>query len=81
MSYTDGNCMHCGSCLQGCPTNAGKNTGNTWIADTWARGLLELRADSPVDRVVIEGGRATGVEVGRRRAQSAPTRSSSPAAR
>ena len=24
MSYTDGNCMHCGSCLQGCPTNAGK---------------------------------------------------------
>ena len=64
MSYTDGNCMHCGSCLQGCPTNAGKNTGNMWIADTWARGLLELRADSPVDRVVIEGGRATGVEVG-----------------
>src|SRR5436190_4433247 len=64
MSYTDGNCMHCGSCLQGCPTNAGKSTGNTWIADSWARGLLELRADSPVERVVIEGGRATGVEVG-----------------
>jgi choline dehydrogenase-like flavoprotein len=63
MSYTDGNCMHCGSCLQGCPTNAGKNTGNTWIADTWARGLLELRADSPVERVVIESGRATGIEV------------------
>ncbi len=63
-SYTDGNCMHCGSCLQGCPTNAGKSTGNTYIADAWARGLLELRASSHVDRVVIEGGRATGVEVG-----------------
>ena len=63
-SYTDGNCMHCGSCLQGCPTNAGKSTGNTYIADAWARGLLELRPDSPVDRVLVEGGRATGVEVG-----------------
>jgi choline dehydrogenase-like flavoprotein len=61
-SYTDGNCMHCGSCLQGCPTNAGKSTGNTYIADAWARGLLELRPNSPVDRVQIEGGRATGVE-------------------
>jgi choline dehydrogenase-like flavoprotein len=63
-AYTDGTCMHCGSCLQGCPTNAGKSTGNTYISDAWARGLLELRADSHVDRVVIEGDRATGVEVG-----------------
>ena len=23
-SYTDANCMSCGSCLQGCPTNAGQ---------------------------------------------------------
>jgi choline dehydrogenase-like flavoprotein len=61
-SYTDGNCMHCGSCLQGCPTNAGKSTGNTYIADAWARGLLELRPNSPVDRVLIDGGHATGVE-------------------
>jgi choline dehydrogenase-like flavoprotein len=35
---------------------------NTYIADPWARGLLELRADSAVDRVLIDGGRATGVE-------------------
>jgi choline dehydrogenase-like flavoprotein len=35
---------------------------NTYIADPWARGLLELRADAAVDRVVIEGGAATGVE-------------------
>ncbi len=61
-SYTDVNCMSCGSCLQGCPTNAGKSTLNTYIHDAWARGRLELRAEAPVDRVVIEGGEATGVE-------------------
>ena len=36
-SYTDANCMSCGSCLQGCPTNAGKSTLNTYIHDAWAR--------------------------------------------
>jgi choline dehydrogenase-like flavoprotein len=48
--------------LQGCPTNAGKSTMNTYIADAWARGLLELRAESAVDRVLIDGSTATGVE-------------------
>jgi len=62
MSYTDSNCMSCGSCLQGCPTNAGKSTLNTYIHDAWATGRLELRADSRVERVVIENGEATGVE-------------------
>jgi choline dehydrogenase-like flavoprotein len=61
-AYTDGNCMHCGSCLQGCPTNAGKSTMNTYIADAWARGLLELRAECTVDRVLVDGGAASGVE-------------------
>jgi choline dehydrogenase-like flavoprotein len=61
-SYTDGNCMRCGSCLQGCPTNAGKSTLNTYIHDAWAAGLLELRADARVERIVIEYGEATGVE-------------------
>ena len=61
-SYTDGNCRHCGSCLQGCPTNAGKSTMNTYIADAWSRGLLELRPNATVDRVLVEGGEATGVE-------------------
>jgi choline dehydrogenase-like flavoprotein len=61
-SYTDGNCTSCGSCLQGCPTNAGKSTANTYIADAWARGLLELRANANVERVLVEGGEATGVE-------------------
>jgi choline dehydrogenase-like flavoprotein len=61
-AYTDSNCMHCGSCLQGCPTNAGKSTMNTYIADAWARGLLELRPESAVQRVLVDGGAATGVE-------------------
>ena len=29
--YTDENCQQCGSCLQGCPTNSGKSTMNTYI--------------------------------------------------
>jgi choline dehydrogenase-like flavoprotein len=61
-SYTDVNCRHCGSCLQGCPTNAGKSTMNTYIAEAWARGLLELRANANVERVLVEGSEATGVE-------------------
>src|SRR5665647_1324422 len=61
-SYTDANCMRCGSCLQGCPTNAGKSTLNTYIHDTWATGQLELRPNSTVERIVIEAGEAKGVE-------------------
>ena len=61
-SYTDVNCMSCGSCLQGCPTNAGKSTLNTYIHDAWATGKLELRADAHVERVLIEDGEARGVE-------------------
>jgi choline dehydrogenase-like flavoprotein len=61
-SYTDVNCMRCGSCLQGCPTNAGKSTLNTYIHDAWVAGRLELRADARVERVVIEDGEAKGVE-------------------
>lgn len=65
-SYTDVNCMCCGSCLQGCSTNAGKSTMNTYIHDAWARGLLELRADAAVERVLIEHSgerlQATGIE-------------------
>jgi choline dehydrogenase-like flavoprotein len=61
-SYTDPNCMSCGSCLQGCPTNAGKSTLNTYIHDALASSGLELRAGAHVERVVIEHGEATGVE-------------------
>jgi len=61
-AYTDVNCMRCGSCLQGCPTNAGKSTQNTYIHEAWARGLLDLRPESTVERVLVDGGEATGVE-------------------
>jgi choline dehydrogenase-like flavoprotein len=62
-SYTDANCMRCGSCLQGCPTNAGKSTLNTYIHDAWALGKLELRAECEVQRVMIED-RGSGPEAG-----------------
>ncbi|MGN6871751.1 MAG: GMC family oxidoreductase N-terminal domain-containing protein [Solirubrobacteraceae bacterium] len=61
-AYTDHNCMQCGSCLQGCPTNAGKSTMNTYIHRHWLGPHLTLRPNSIVQRVLIEDGEATGVE-------------------
>lgn len=65
-SATDHNCMKCGSCIQGCPTNAGKSTLNTFINRALARDTLELRAGCEVTRVTIEDGadgpEASGVE-------------------
>ena len=61
-AYTDANCQKCGSCIQGCATNAGKSTMNTYIADALAQGVLELRANASVERVLVEDGEATGVE-------------------
>lgn len=65
-SYTDANCMRYGSCLQGCPTDAGKSTMNTYIAKALGRAPLELRTEARVERVLIEdsvgGRRAVGVE-------------------
>ncbi len=65
-SYTDHNCMRCGSCLQGCPTNAGKNTLNSYIQPALVEGRLELRAGCTVTRVLVDDRRAepeaTGVE-------------------
>jgi choline dehydrogenase-like flavoprotein len=65
-SATDFNCMSCGSCIQGCPTNAGRSTLNTFINRAVARRTLELRAGCEVARVVIDDGpdgpEATGVD-------------------
>jgi choline dehydrogenase-like flavoprotein len=61
-AYTDHNCFQCGSCLQGCPTNAGKSTMNTYIHNNWRAGNLALRPNSTVQRVLIEDGEAIGVE-------------------
>ena len=35
---------------------------NTYIADALAKGILELRANAAVERVLVEGSEATGVE-------------------
>lgn len=65
-SYTDANCMRCGSCLQGCPTNAGKGTLNVYIHPPWASGQLELRAGCEVTTLIVQDGglgpEARGVE-------------------
>jgi choline dehydrogenase-like flavoprotein len=61
-AYTDHNCLQCGSCLQGCPTNAGKSTMNTYIHNNWLAGNLTLRPNSFVRRVLIEDGEAAGVQ-------------------
>jgi choline dehydrogenase-like flavoprotein len=61
-SYTDPNCSSCGSCLQGCPSNAGKSTMNTYISHALAEHGLELRAETWVDRILVEDAEATGVE-------------------
>ncbi|HZL54003.1 MAG TPA: GMC family oxidoreductase [Solirubrobacteraceae bacterium] len=65
-SYTDENCTRIGSCLQGCPTNGGKSTQNTYIQRGAVLGSLVVRPDSRVQRVLIEdspvGPQATGVE-------------------
>jgi choline dehydrogenase-like flavoprotein len=65
-AYTSPDCMRNGSCLQGCPTNGGKSTQNTYINDALSRDLLDLRAGANVERVLIEDGpdgpQAAGVE-------------------
>jgi choline dehydrogenase-like flavoprotein len=53
-SYTDFNCSRCGSCLDGCPTNAGKSALNTFLAPAFGRGEVRLRAGTSVTRVVID---------------------------
>jgi len=54
MSYTDAKCMKYGSCLQGCPTDGGKSTMNTYIAMALGGDSLELRAGVRVERVLVE---------------------------
>ena len=84
-SYTDANCMRCGSCLQGCPTNAGKSTQNTYIHDALgARAARAARRGGGRARAGRgrRGDRASSTST--RRASGtrcAPRRSSSPPAR
>ncbi|TCO54818.1 GMC family oxidoreductase N-terminal domain-containing protein [Actinocrispum wychmicini] len=63
-SHTDHNCTRCGSCPQGCPTNAGKSTLNTFLAPALAAGL-RLRTRHVVQQVIVDKSgarpRVTGV--------------------
>ncbi|HVV23472.1 MAG TPA: GMC family oxidoreductase [Pseudonocardiaceae bacterium] len=58
-SYTDHNCERCGSCLQGCPTNAGKSTLNTFLAPVLDR--IRLLTRHSVRCVLIGDGAVRGV--------------------
>lgn len=60
-SYTDFSCSKCGACLQGCPTNAGRNTLNTWLAPALGRGEIRLATGAHVQQVIVENGKAAGV--------------------
>jgi choline dehydrogenase-like flavoprotein len=53
-SYTDFNCSRCGSCLDGCPTNAGKSALNTFLAPALGRGQIRLRTGTTVTRVLVD---------------------------
>ena len=58
-------CVSCGLCELGCATRAKWDT-RTFLSDLTAGGGRVV-TDAPVKRVVVEGGRAVGVEVARGR--------------
>jgi choline dehydrogenase-like flavoprotein len=63
-SYTDYTCDRCGSCTTGCPTNAGRDTLNTYLAPALARDQLRLRTHRTVTEVQLDTSRrprVTGV--------------------
>ncbi|KAI9266001.1 GMC oxidoreductase-domain-containing protein [Sporodiniella umbellata] len=51
----------CGSCFAGCSAGVKNGTMNTWLRDAFANGAQFLD-QSKVKRVLIEGGKAVGVE-------------------
>jgi choline dehydrogenase-like flavoprotein len=60
-SYTDYNCTRCGACTTGCPTGAGRDTLNTFLAPALARDGLRLWTHRTVTEVLLDGTRVTGV--------------------
>ena len=74
-SYTDQNCTRIGSCLQGCPTNGGKSTKNTYIAGSLADALARVAGQARVERVADRGARRRAA---RRPASSTATRRRAP---
>lgn len=63
-SYTDYTCNRCGACTTGCPTNAGRDTLNTFLAPVLARDELRLHTYRTVTDVTLDTSatpRVTGV--------------------
>jgi choline dehydrogenase-like flavoprotein len=64
-SYTDYTCTRCGACTTGCPTNAGRDALNTFLAPALARDELRLRTHCTVTGITLDTNahpRVTGVE-------------------
>ena len=51
----------CGQCHYGCPLGAKQSTFKTWLQDAYDEGA-RIVVNAPVERVLIEGGEARGVE-------------------
>ncbi len=51
----------CGQCHYGCPLGAKQSTFKTWLQDAFDAGA-RIIVNAPVEKVVIEGGEAKGVE-------------------
>ncbi len=51
----------CGQCHYGCPLGAKQSTLVTWLQDAYEKGA-RIVVNAPVEKVVIEGGEAKGVE-------------------
>ncbi|MGE5746324.1 MAG: GMC family oxidoreductase N-terminal domain-containing protein [Solirubrobacterales bacterium] len=51
----------CGHCHYGCPIGAKQSTFKTWLQDAYDAGA-RIVVNAPVERVLIEGGEAKGVE-------------------
>lgn len=63
-SYTDHTCNRCGACTTGCPTGAGRDTLNTFLAPALSRGELRLRTHRTVTSLKLATSgrpRVTGV--------------------
>lgn len=58
-SYTDYTCGSCGACTTGCPTNAGRNTLNTYLAPALGRGEIRLLPHRTVTDVRLDTSPAT----------------------
>jgi choline dehydrogenase-like flavoprotein len=51
----------CGQCHYGCPIGAKQSTFKTWLQDAYDAGA-RIVVNAPVERVLIEGGEAKGIE-------------------